>query len=273
MHSTHSDGTLSTHALVHAVHAAGVSAFSLTDHDTVAGIAEATSLAAALGLRTLPGIELSTELDGLSVHMLGYAFDPADAGLTEMLARLRHARHARIPRLVARLGELGAPITEAQVMAVAGEGNPGRPHVARALVDAGHCRDLREAFARYLGDGRPAHIRKPVPTPSQAIAAIRAAGGVPVWAHPLARPPARPGGVERLARELAADGLGGLEVIHPAHSPGARRKLRALCNELGLIETGGSDFHGTATPDITLGRGRGQDSVPVAAFEALQAAG
>lgn len=272
MHSTHSDGSHSIRALVEAVHDAGVTAFSLTDHDTVAGLDEARSLAAALDLQMINGIEVSTELDGMSVHILGYGFDPKDAGLVQMLNELQVSRQERIPRMVARLIALNVPVRVEEVLALAGEGSPGRPHVARALVDAGHCRDIQDAFTRFLGDGGRAHIAKDAPTPATAIAVLRRAGGMPIWAHPLARSVPRPGGVRALAKEMKASGLAGLEVIHPSHSSQGRRRLRKICRELNLLETGGSDFHGENTPGVQLGKGRDPEFVPLAIFESLKEA-
>lgn len=269
MHSTHSDGSLDVQTLVREVGEAGVEAFSLTDHDTVAGLPEARELARDLGLRMLDGIEISTQVDGLAVHVLGYGFDPAHAELRTMLRALGDARHSRIPLIVERLTELGAPITTDAVMAIAAGGSPGRPHVARALVEAGHCESIQDAFTHFLGDGKPAHIEKRMPTPSEAIRVLQSAGGRAVWAHPLARPIQRTGGVDQLAREMKRAGLSGLEVVHPSQSPVQRKRLRQLCRELSLLETGGSDYHGAHSPGIRPGVGRGHDEVPTAVFDAL----
>jgi hypothetical protein len=143
--------------------------------------------------------------------------------------------------------------------------------VARALVALGHVRDTDEAFRRYLGDAGPANVRKPVPTPGEAISWIHAAGGKAVWAHPLAKQVQRQGGFDTLVRELMAQGLDGLEEVHPAHDVSVRRRIRTLARELGLKVSGGSDFHGEATRGVSIGSGRGRDRVDVAIADALLA--
>lgn len=269
MHSRCSDGSLEVESLVDAVHAAGVAVFALTDHDTLMGLERAGARASALGLKLIPGVEISTRLEALELHILGYGFDPANAELSAALAGQREAREGRIPRIVERLNQLGLALSVEDVYREAGGAVPGRPHVARALISKGHVRDTEEAFRVYLGDGGPAQIRKDVPAPKQAIAWIQAAGGKAVWAHPLARPIQRPGGFERLLRELRGHGLDGVEEVHPAHDLGARRRIRRLARELGLAVTGGSDFHGEASPGVSVGKGRGHDSVSAEVVEAL----
>jgi predicted metal-dependent phosphoesterase TrpH len=304
MHSRCSDGSLEVESLVDAVHAAGVSVFALTDHDTLMGLPRARARAQALGIELIPGVEISTRIGPLELHILGYGFDPENAELKAALKAQGEAREDRIPRIVERLQSLGLDLSVEDVYRQAREassparselgsssengeprdstGRPhvaraltelrssiGRPHVARALIAKGYVRDTDEAFKRYLGDGGPAQIRKAVPEPKTAIAWLHAAGGKAVWAHPLARPIQRPGGFELLLRELASQGLDGVEEVHPAQDPGARRRIRKLARTLGLHLTGGSDFHGDATPDVALGVGRGHDEVPVSVIEAL----
>jgi 3',5'-nucleoside bisphosphate phosphatase len=269
MHSAHSDGSWTVAELVQRVHAAGVSVFSLTDHDTVAGLDEARGLAAKLGLTLVSGVEVSTRLDDQELHILGYGVDDRDPLFLERLAAQGEARRGRMTQIVAKLNQLGVSIVEADVERAAAGAVPGRPHVARALVARGAVRDTDEAFRRFLGDGCPAQIRKLVPTPREAIAWIHAAGGRAVWAHPLARPVRRPGGFAWLVRELKDAGLDGLEEVHPAHFPEARRRIRRAARELGLHLTGGSDYHGLATPDVTIGSGRGHDRVDAAVVDTL----
>jgi 3',5'-nucleoside bisphosphate phosphatase len=269
MHSTVSDGSLPVEELVSAVHASGVTVFALTDHDSVDGLPAARERAAQLGLTLVNGVELSTRHDNLELHILGYGFDAEHPLLLDRLEQQKAARHSRLPALVAKLNQLGLPITLDDVYRAAGPSNPGRPHVARALVSLGLVRDTDDAFRRYLGDAGPANVRKTVPSPAEAIGWIHAAGGKAVWAHPLARPIQRQGGFEALARELKAHGLDGLEEIHPAHELGIRRKIRQVARELGFRLTGGSDFHGEATPGVSIGSGRGRDVVDAARVEAL----
>lgn len=254
MHSTCSDGSLGVQELVQAVHAAGVDVFALTDHDTLAGLDVARQEAERLGLVWISGVEISTRFEELELHVLGYGFDVESRELGALLESQKRARRERIPRIVAKLNELGVDLSVADVDAVAQGANPGRPHVARALVARGFARDVEDAFARYLGDGGPAQLPKPMPAPEVAIAAIHAAGGKAVWAHPLASAIRRSGGLVRIARELAEQGLDGLEEVHPAHDGGDRKQLRKLAGELGLECTGGSDFHGghgAAGPGVT----------------------
>ena len=271
MHSTVSDGSLPVEELVAAVHMSGVSVFALTDHDSVDGLPAARQHAGRLGLSLVNGVELSTRHESMELHILGYGFDAEHPLLTEKLIAQKAARHSRLPALVAKLNQLGLEITVEDVYRAAGDSNPGRPHVARALVALGHVRDTDDAFRRYLGDAAPANVRKVVPSPADAISWIHAAGGKAVWAHPLARPIQRQGGFEALARELSQQGLDGLEEIHPAQDLGVRRKIRQVARELGLRLTGGSDFHGEATPGVRIGTGRGRDRVEVARLEALLA--
>jgi 3',5'-nucleoside bisphosphate phosphatase len=269
MHSTVSDGSFAVAELVPLVHAAGVSVFALTDHDSVDGLPVAREQARRLGLTLISGVELSTRHESFELHILGYGFDPEHPLLTEKLIQQKAARHNRLPAIVERLRSLGANIALEDVYRVAGDANPGRPHVARALMALGFVRDTEEAFRRYLGDAGPANVRKVVPSPAEAISWIHAAGGKAVWAHPLARQIHRPGGFEALARELQSAGLDGLEEVHPAQDPNARRRIRQISRELGLKLTGGSDFHGQATPGVSIGKGRGRDAVDAQLVEAL----
>jgi predicted metal-dependent phosphoesterase TrpH len=220
-------------------------------------------------MRLIPGVEISTRLGEIELHILGYGFDVNHEALKQALAGQRSAREGRIPRIVAKLVELGLSLSVEDVYREAGDAAPGRPHVARALVRHGHARDTDDAFRRFLGDSGPAQIRKSVPEPSVAIGWLHAAGGKAVWAHPLARPIQRPGGFELLLRELKAAGLDGVEEVHPSHDPGARRRIRKLARELDLKLTGGSDFHGDASPGVAVGVGRGHDDLPLSVVDAL----
>lgn len=271
MHSTVSDGSFSVGELVEAVHMAGVTVFALTDHDSIDGLAVAGPLAKKRGLTLINGVEISTRHELSELHILGYGFDVAHPLLLAKLSQQKAARHGRIPALVQKLNELGLTISVDDVYRVAGDANPGRPHVARALVSLGQVRDTDEAFRRYLSDSAPGNVRKIVPSPEEAISWIHAAGGKAVWAHPLARPVQRQGGFEQLARELKGAGLDGLEEVHPSQDPGVRRRIRQVGRELDLRLSGGSDFHGDATPGITIGRGRGRDAIDAAIVDALLA--
>ncbi len=228
--------------------AAGLAVIALTDHDTVAGMAEA---AAALppGLTLVPGMELSCRRDGHSVHMLTYLFDPTRDELAAQTQAIRNSRVERAKAMVERLADLGAPVTWDQVTAIAGDGVIGRPHIARAMIDAGVVSSVQEAFTnRWIGPGGPAYVAKYALDPAVAVALVRAAGGVCVLAHPRAR--TRGWMVpEELVVELADAGLAGLEIAHPDHDQSQRAVLRALADRLGLVATGGSDDHGELTGD------------------------
>ncbi len=245
-HSTASDGTRPPAEVVRRAAAAGVGMLALTDHDTADGLAEAEA-ALPPGMALVPGMELSCRRDGRSVHLLAYLFDPADAALARQCRAVRDGRLGRARAMVARLAALGAPVTWEQVTAIAAGGVVGRPHIARALVQAGVVGSVAEAFMPdwIAADGR-AYVPRYAPDPAAAVALVRAAGGVSVLAHPC-----RPGGKvpAGLLAELAAAGLGGVEVDHPDHDRAARAALRDLAGELGLAVTGGSDDHGALTRD------------------------
>ena len=245
-HSNASDGTTPPADVMARAAAAGLDVIALTDHDTVAGHAEA---AAALppGLTLLPGMELSCRLDGHSVHMLAYLFDPANAELAAELAAIRDSRVGRARAMVARLAELGAPVTWEQVSEIAGGGVVGRPHVARALAAAGVVATPADAFSPdWIGAGGRAYVSRYALDPSRAIALVRAAGGVTVLAHPrgAGRGWAIP---DEVIADLAAGGLTGIEINHPQQDDEQRQRLRALARGLGLVPSGGSDDHGELT--------------------------
>lgn len=228
--------------------AAGVDAFALTDHDTVAGVTEA---AAALpsGLALIGGMELSCRRDGHSVHVLGYLFDPGHDELAAQTSVIRQSRIERAKAMVAKLNDLGVPVTWDQVTRLAGGGVIGRPHIARAMMQAGVVRSIDEAFTpEWIGAGGRAHVRRYALDPVDAICLLRAAGGVSVLAHPLAatRGPTVP---EALISELTRAGLDGIEVAHPDHDVAQRDLLLTVSRRLGLVATGGSDDHGELTGD------------------------
>jgi predicted metal-dependent phosphoesterase TrpH len=245
-HSNASDGTTPPADVMARAAAAGLDVIALTDHDTVAGHAEA---AAALppGLTLLPGMELSCRLQGHSVHVLSYLFDPAYPQLAQETARIRDSRVTRAREMVRRLTELGVPVTWEQVADIAGGGVVGRPHIARALAAAGVVATPADAFSpEWIGPGGRAYVRRYALDPVAAVGLVRAAGGVTVLAH--ARGDARGWAIpDDVIAELAAAGLTGLEVNHPQHSEPVREQLRALAAALGLVPSGGSDDHGALT--------------------------
>jgi predicted metal-dependent phosphoesterase TrpH len=252
-HSSVSDGTESPAALVAAAVAAGLDIVALTDHDTFDGLPEALAAAASAGLRLVPGIEISTQFGGHSVHLLGYGCRPDDPGLAAELAAVRAGRSGRVPSMLAALARLGCPIDPVVLAETVGESpSIGRPHIADAMVRQGYVADRTEAFARYLDEAAPAFVpRYSIPLPL-AVALVKSAGGVAVIAHPWGR-----GAAARLTPEaldgLAAAGLDGIEVDHLDHSAEQRRELRRIADELGLLATGASDYHGTGKIGHPLG--------------------
>jgi predicted metal-dependent phosphoesterase TrpH len=263
-HSSASDGTDPPAEVMERARARGLDVIALTDHDTVGGLDEARA-ALPPGLTLVPGMELSATLDGRSLHLLAYLFDPDYPPLAEAVASIRDDRVRRARVMVDKLAALGTGVTWDQVTAIAGDGVVGRPHIARALADTGTIAAPADAFTTdWIGDGGRAWEDKYALETAEAIALIRAAGGVTVLAHP------RSEGYEvsdDQIRALAAVGLTGLEVWHPDHSPAVRGRLRVLAAGLGLIPTGGSDDHG-ALSNHRLGT----QTTPADAFERLTAA-
>ncbi|MGX1272195.1 PHP domain-containing protein [Streptomyces phaeoluteigriseus] len=243
-HSTASDGTDTPSELVRNAAAAGLDVVALTDHDSTRGYAEAIA-ALPRGVTLVTGAELSCRIDGIGTHMLAYLFDPDEPAL---LAERELVRDDRVPRaraMVARLNELGVPVTWEQVARIAGEGSVGRPHVATALVELGVVPTVNDAFTRdWLSDGGRAHVEKHETDPFEAIRLVKAAGGVTVLAHPAASKRGRTV-PESAVAELAAAGLDGIEVDHMDHDGDTRARLRGLAAELGLLVTGSSDYHGS----------------------------
>ena len=270
-HSTASAGSLTPTELVRAAARAGVSHLGLTDHDSMDGIAEAREAALEAGITLVPGVELSTQHDGMTSDLLGYFPDPAHAGLAAHFAATRQERGERAAGMVQQLRRLGADIDLERVQALAPGGLITRPHVAQALVEAGFVLDRAEAFRRYIGRGRPAYVARAKLSPEDGCALLRAAGGVPVLAHPV--PPYRafadPKRLLRLLPRLVEAGLGGLECHYPGYSARTVRWLEVLADHHGLVPTGGSDHHGPWRPHNPLG---GVHSVPIDTVERLWAA-
>lgn len=253
-HSLISDGTDTPAELVAEARRAGLDVVALTDHDTFDGLPEALAAAESAGVRVLPGVELSTEVDGVSVHLLGYGCRTDDPALLAELALIRRGRDGRVPAMLALLAGLGMPLDPAVLARVSSSAaSIGRPHLADALVAQGYVVDRTEAFDRLLADGGPAFVPRYAAPLEPAIGLIRAAGGVAVLAHPWGRV-SREVLPERYLAELAQDhGLDGIEVDHNDHGPGTRAELRAVARRRGLLATGSSDYHGTGKRDHGLG--------------------
>jgi predicted metal-dependent phosphoesterase TrpH len=273
VHSSASDGTDVPAEVIRRAQVAGLDVLALTDHDTQAGIAEA-SAARPAGLTLIPGMELSCALDDQqaggrfpgqrSVHLLAYLFDPLDEALSAETARIRDDRVYRAKSMVDRLRELGANVTWEQVTRIAGDAVVGRPHIARAMTEAGVISDPKEAFTQeWIDDGGRAFVDRYAIPLDRAVTLVRAAGGMPVLAHP--RSPGYEVSDEVIAR-LAATGLAGLEVYHPDHAPAERDRLASLARDLHLVPTGGSDDHGAFNNS-----GLGRDLTPPESCERILA--
>jgi hypothetical protein len=245
-HSTASDGACTPTAVVAAAHIARLGAIALTDHDSVAGLAEASAEGDRLGIRVIAGVELSAVEGDLETHILGlHMSDPST--LEQRLVAVREMRVARAERIVERLNTLGVSIKFEAVLSQAAGGAVGRPHVARAMIAGGFVSDFRDAFDRYLGNGKPAYVPKERLTLQEAISLIHAAGGLAILAHPGAL-----GTRERIA-PLVAIGLDGVEVLHPSHDWDDAGRLDAIAAELDLVRSGGSDWHGAVEGGRSLG--------------------
>ncbi len=237
IHSTASDGRLTPEEIVKQARAAGLSTIALTDHDTVDGIQPALQAAGSSGLEIITGIEFNTDLDGTEIHILGYYLTLGN-DLAGTLAILRAARENRAKMIIARLDQLRIRINYDRLKQVAGRATMGRPHIARALCEAGYTTSVGEAFERYLARGKPAYVPHHRLDPFRAIAAVLKAEGIPVLAHPgLAKK-------DELIPEFVARGLLGIEVFYPFHTPGDVARYEKICLEQGLVMTGGTDCHG-----------------------------
>jgi predicted metal-dependent phosphoesterase TrpH len=248
-HSLASDGQYPAREVATRAAAAGLGVWALTDHDTVAAQEEAARAAREVGLRFVAGIELSVFLDRREVHMLGHFVDPAHRTLSRFEDLLAEKRRVRMGEIVSKLASLGVAVSEDDIVKWSGGKTIGRPHVARAMVEAGVVATVREAFDRYLGEGQPAYVGRYRLEAAEAIRLVAGAGGVATLAHP---------GVSKVERgdlsRLKAMGLAAVEAYHPDHNPSLRDKYLAIASELDLVPTAGSDFHGEAVaPDRFLG--------------------
>ena len=259
-HSTASDGAHAPVVAVETAHRAGLAAFALTDHDTLAGIPEAQRTADALGLRLVPGVEMSVHQGAIEVHLLGLHIRDVSA-LQARLEIYRDHRTARAREIVTRLNAIEVAVTVDAVLEAAAGGAVGRPHVAKALIAGGFVKDSREAFDRYLAAGKPAFVEKERLDIAEGIAIIHEAGGIAVIAHP------GPEGRRERLEPLVALGLDGLEIRHPSHSGEDIKRLTALTDFFGLVPSGGSDWHGAMQGTRVLGAMQ----VPISWLEAQDA--
>ncbi len=255
IHSTFSDGTMPPAELVALACKKGLTAISLTDHDTMAGVEPAVQAAEGLALEIVPGLEISVSHADISLHILGYYMDTNNPGLNEALGRLQAGREMRNTTILERLAEQGIDVSPEDLRRVSPSGQTGRPHIARVMLEKGAVWSMQEAFARYLGRGACAYVSRTVLSSAEAIRIIRGAGGIAVLAHPLQLDST----LEKLPsflKELVPLGLAGLEGYYPTHSAKIRRKIMEIASEFGLLLTGGSDFHGDIKPGTSLAGGK-----------------
>lgn len=268
-HSLVSDGSDSPAAVMDLADRAGCTAVALTDHDRLDGLKEAEPRAQELGIRLIPGCEISCHWDLGAMHVLVYFVTDGDGPLQHELVRLQAVRNTRNQRMVEALRDEGIDITLAEVEEEAGGSGVGRPHMAAVLIAKGHAASISHAFDRWLGQGRPGYVEKERLSPAQAMALARDSGGVPVLAHPLSLG-LTGDNLRRALVDLAAVGLQGVEAIYGRYSPTDRQMLAAMGLSAGLAITGGSDHHGRYKPDLTVGTGTGDLDVPDELLDLLE---
>ncbi len=271
VHSTASDGSFPPAEVVRQAKAGGLTAMALTDHDTVDGLAEAVAAGDREGVEVIPGVEISAQCPGGTMHILGLFVDYHNGRLDERLAVLKQARIDRNPQIIKKLNDLNIPITMARVEEISGGGQVGRPHIARALMEAGYVTSIQQAFDIFLRKGGKAYVSKYRFPPSEALTMIREAKGIPVLAHPFTLGLGSAFALKNMLVELKGQGLAGIEVFYSEHTPEQEALYLKLARELDLLVTGGSDYHGLNKPEITLGSMASQKKLTYKLVEALQA--
>lgn len=270
LHTTASDGVMTPSAIVRYAKTKGLQAIAITDHDTVGGVSEAASAGSEIDFEVIPGIEISAEHSPGSMHLLGYFLDIDHPLLTERLRFLQMARAERNPKIVEKLNRLGIGITYEEVVRASGGGQVGRPHFAQVLLEKGYVRTFQEAFERFLTKGAPAYVDKVRFSPRDALELIRKAGGVPVLAHPNTLDIKGHAELERLVARLVDQGLEGIEVYYPEHTPLQTAGYRVLAERYRLLVTGGTDYHGIAGDGLDIGTGRGEMRLPYSMVDTLR---
>jgi predicted metal-dependent phosphoesterase TrpH len=268
VHTTISDGTLTPTEVVELAAEKGLRAITISDHDTTAGVKEAQLAGKKYHVQIIPGIEVSTYIEGVgSMHMVGLGLDLDNKRLQQALDELVQGREVRNTNILRKLRELGYEVEEERVRELAGGAVVGRLHIATAMMEKNYVASLHEAFDCYLGSGKPAYMHRRRFTPEESIAMIREAGGVAVMAHPFSLRLDRDQ-LERHIRNMAEIGLGGIEILYPEHTAEFREYLFKIAEKYHLAPSGGSDFHGANKPGIELGSQR----VPVSFLKALHIA-
>jgi predicted metal-dependent phosphoesterase TrpH len=254
LHTTFSDGRLTPTEMVQLCAQRGLEVISISDHDSTEGIPEALAAAESFPeLTIIPGIELSTDVPKAEIHILGYFIDFLDARLQQILQKFRDGRQVRIRNMVDDLNNLGVKISWNRVKQLSGDGAIGRPHIAQAMVEAGHVKYPREAFDKYIGRGGIAYVERPKLTPPEAIKILIDNGAIPVMAHPTYALPESDrksmSGLKDILKKLVKAGLAGMEVYYGDYSPGQITCLEKLAHDLKLVTCGGSDYHASGNPD------------------------
>lgn len=271
LHSRYSDGSDEPEAIVSAAAAAGLGTIALTDHDTLEGIGRARAAAEAAGIDLIAGTELSVNWPSGAMHLLVYFLEPGSGPLQDELNRIQKGRKDRNHEMVDQLAAIGIDISYEEVEAEAGDGVMGRPHFAAVLMHKGHVDSIAAAFDTYLAAGRPGYVSRARLEASRAIELATASGGITSVAHPHTLGVGAASYAEAFTTLVDA-GLGGIEAYYAEYTPQVREHLAGVAADLGVVATGGSDYHGTYKPEIRIGVGRGDLAVPNQAAEALYAA-
>lgn len=269
-HSTASDGRLAPAEVVRLASESGLTGLSLTDHDTVAGIAEASDEAERVGIDFISGIEISAKFPAPgTLHILGYGVNPDSAALRSLTDRLIADRDTRNPRIIQRLNAMNVHVSMDEWQAEAGDGVVGRPHLAAILVRKGYASSVKNAFEKFIGHGAPAYVEKDRLSPRSALQAIRDSAGLAVLAHPSQLRVGNDAELERVVKDLVDLGLVGIEVLHSDHDERWIERCEQLARRFGLLRSGGSDFHGSNKPGISLGMAAGR-RIPREYFDQLR---
>ncbi len=272
VHSTYSDGTLTPYELAKLAKDTGLTAFALTDHDTVDGIPDALSACQEFEIELIPGIEFSTEYQGKDIHIVGLELDWKSPRFLSEVHLFQDSRNIRNRKMIAKLHDLGnIDISWEQMEAAFGKAIWTRAHFARYLKDHGYVKEMKEAFSRYIGDDCPYFVPREKVSPAQAVRLIRSTGGIPILAHPLLYRLTEEG-LLTLIEELKNAGLLGIEALYSTHTPEEESFVLRLARRQGLLISGGSDFHGSNKPSISLGTGRGNLRIPYELLEKLREA-
>lgn len=268
-HSNKSDGSLSPSELITEASQIGLHAIALTDHDTIEGLPEAIETGNRLGIRVIPGVELSCEYHGRDVHMVGLFIDYTNETFQQTLKSFVESRDERNKKMCQKLTAAGMPVLYEELTAMFGDSVLTRAHYARYMLHKGYIKSLNEAFERYIGDHSPYYIPREKVSPKQGVELILSAGGVPILAHPLLY---KLGKEEllKLVNELKSYGLAGLEAVYSTYTSSDERNMKSLASDLNLLISGGSDYHGAAKPGLALGKGYGKLYIPDEILENIE---